>query len=189
MVKYISYHGSIKKNCDSILKNGLFIKKYIVASESNKQRGTKKLPGSFGYGFYTFIDDKELCRIFANRMCGSNEVAVLEVNSEIVKTNIIDLTNANDQRIFHTYFNNNHQTAERLLNNFGNNKNTKKQHVKDGIVIELFISSLFTKKKTRIDAVVGESYTPGKENFFSYIPNGKELCIRNNNVITNIKSC
>lgn len=189
MENYVSYHGSLSTHCETIRSGKLVIKKFIVAQEAMNDNKSSTVPGSFGYGFYTFIDDKKLSIEFAKKFHKSEDVAALKILSEISENNILDLTVQKDRNLFHEFFHNNNPAVDRLLKNFGKHRDTKLQHVKDGLVIELLLSNLQNKKRLRIDAVVGESYTPTRDGIYSYIPNGKELCIRNKSVITSIEAC
>ncbi|MEG2938051.1 MAG: hypothetical protein RR812_06560 [Vagococcus sp.] len=184
---YESYHGTNNECANNIQANGIQIDIPTMANESGKKH-KKKIPGSFGYGFYTFVNDKELASDFAVRINTECNSVTLKIISEIDENRLLSFLDLDDRENYHAFYEQAHKSAMLHLKRFGTHLDTEVQHVLEGIIIEMFLQKLFTKEKIRVIAVLGESYTPRKKGKYLYsnIPNGQELCIRDKSII---KSC
>ena len=96
---------------------------------------------------------------------------------------VVELIYGDNQFEFNSFVDENEETIYNELDKLINN-NTKKRGNIDGLVIEIMIREY----KLEIDAIQKETYTQfdiRKKRKRSNIPNGKELCIRQNNIIKN----
>lgn len=195
---FTSYHGTKISIAENQIKySPLNIKITNFASELNKgvtySRNPKssfsrpKIPGSLGYGFYTFIYTKELAEKFISRQI--EDYKILKVVSTISDDELLDFNDYEMREKFHVFRTSFLKHAEQIMNTLGNPSNSYKQHSTDGIVIEYFISKLEKEEKKTVSAVQMWTYTPCEEldsnqKYVSFVPNGLELCIRNKQIIT-----
>lgn len=151
-------------------------------------RSTKKLPGSLGYGFYTFKDGlsnpKELAYEFSNKF--NDQVVVLKIISSISENTILDLNNSDSKNEYRLFYNKSVKSAKSICRTKGIKINNRKQHVFDGVVLELYINYLKRKKHITVNGIVHDTVTAIKNEGFSDIENSREFCIRDNAIIKDI---
>lgn len=79
-----------------------------------------KLPGSLGYGYYTFKDDFELARKFSEKKYGLTKSAILriDVDKEFSDDHVLDLRDPDKQKLFLEFAHNAKiaETAIKLMN-------------------------------------------------------------------------
>ncbi|CAC8959496.1 TPA: hypothetical protein ACROKA_002568 [Staphylococcus aureus] len=95
----------------------------------------------------------------------------------------MDLDDHDNQYEFNSFVEENEETIYNELDKLINN-NTKSRGNIDGLIIEIMIREY----NLEIDAIQKETYTQfdkSKKRKRSNIPNGKELCIRQNDIIKN----
>lgn len=186
------YHGTTTSNAQKILKAGKFHSDLhgIESILYEGQRKKFKIPGSLGYGIYTFVDNPSMALRFINKFDMDNQV--LQVNVDIENpVNILDFTNPNHQEQFRMFSQNlrNVQKANDIFNAIPGKSNGKID-LFAGIMTELFIVYLrkngiyirFVKKQT-------ETFLPPFKNSYQRlgIPNGTEFTIRYPEDIKSIK--
>lgn len=177
------YHGTTATNARKILEFGKFNSNLqsIDSILYNGRRGRTKIPGSLGYGVYTFLDDPLLAKRFISKF--SNDIMVIRVDVDVKnKDSILDFTNFNHQKQFRKFSENTHnvEKASNIFKAIPNKSNSKKD-LFAGIMTELFIVFLrkkgvyirFVKKQT-------ETFLPPLDSSYQRlgIPNGTEFTIR-----------
>ncbi|WP_242327832.1 hypothetical protein [Enterococcus avium] len=199
MQEYISFHGTDKSVANEKIKfspDNILITTYRSEVEkgikyrNQKSKSKPKPPGSLGYGFYTFVYSEQIAKGFISRQ--TIEYKIIEVHSKFEEDQILDLNVQEVREKFHVFRSEFIKHSEHILKLFGTPSNNYKQHVMDGIVIEMFIDKLFKNEQKSIKAVLAWTYTPCDEQsenikFVSFIPNGLELCIRDKKQITRLK--
>ena len=181
----IGYHGTSRKFATAIIESQEFsFNKFIITSDLVVKRG-QRMPNDFGNGIYMFIDSgyyngKDCARKYANTFKErpssvleiqiKDEISVIDFQDDTTKKVFIELREKIIDKIYYNY--------QRFVNEGG----SKQRANLDGFIIEFIIQYKF---KNKIDAVMGESYTPfyNPERSISNFPNGKELCLRNSNSI------
>lgn len=199
MKNYVSFHGTDKFIADNKIKfspSNIVIPVYTnelekgMNSKSQKRNTKPKLPGSLGYGFYTFIYTKDITEKFISRQ--SKEYTIIKVYSIFEDNEILDFNLQEVREKFHVFRSEFIKYANNILKAFGNPSNNYKQHVMDGLIIETFIAKLLQKENKKIAAVIAWTFTPCDEQsesvkFVSFIPNSLELCIRDRNKIQSLE--
>lgn len=143
-----------------------------------------KAPGSLGYGLYTFMeglsDPRKLARSFSDKFSGNTYV--LEITSQIDEQRILNLNNQLERQSYRKFYHQSSRTAQIICNNLGFQMNTRKQHVFDGVMLELYIHYL-SRRHIAIDGVIHDTVTDVNGDGLSDIENGREFCIRARNII------
>lgn len=185
-MKLIGYHGTDPNNEEKII-NKFSIEKINLPTEAMR-RNNKKVPGSLGYGFYVFENDKDLAGMFARKFC--DVPTVLEVELELDKDKILDLNDINDRTAYHKFRNEYIRTAKNLYDRLDTNRYNIKQHVFDGIIVEGLVKR-FKENGHEVQAVSLSTYTSTdvSESIseFSFIPNGTEYCVKAVGAVKEIK--
>ena len=186
------YHGTTTSNAQKILKSGKFHSNLHVI-ESILYEGERKkfeIPGSLGYGTYTFVDDPSMALRFINKFDMDNQVLQVDVDIENPDS-ILDFTNPDHRKQFRIFSQNsrNVQKANNIFNAIPGGSNGKID-LFAGIMTEMFIVYLrkngicirFVKKQT-------ETFLPPFNNSYQRlgIPNGTEFTIRYPEDIKSIK--
>lgn len=186
------YHGTVASNAQNILKSGRFFNNLQIIESVlyGGQRKKIKVPGSLGYGIYTFVDDPSMALNFIKKF--NDDVQVLQIEVDVKDTNsILDFTNVKHQEQFRKFSQNaqNVEKANRIFKAMPNKSNGKVD-LFAGIMTELFIVYLrncgicirFVKKQT-------ETFLPPFENFYQRlgIPNSTEFTIRYPEDIISVK--
>ncbi|MEB7831000.1 hypothetical protein [Staphylococcus xylosus] len=173
--KFIGYHGTDKSHYDCL--------------ESIECHFSNKLPPDLGVGIYFFVDRlnqvgeaKENAKKYLARWKPRyNNKIIAEMNLEIETNKLMDLDDPINQNEFNLFIDENEVEIYNELDNLINN-NTKTRGNIDGLVIEMMIKEF----NLDVSAVLKETYTQFDKTKIrkrSNIPNGKELCIREYNVI------
>lgn len=190
------YHGTANINAYKIIKNQHF-KNPSYNVDAILWEGTRqkiKVPGSLGYGIYTFIDNPNLALEFARKE--NEEPVVLEVSlKNINKTNLLDLTKKEHINQFQKFasYGKKAEKAQEIFNAFKDQHKIigTSQDVYAGIMTELFIA--FLKKEKFIVRYVKkhtETLLPPNGNGYQRLGlfNGTEFTIRYPDVdVTEIK--
>lgn len=155
------YHGTANINAQKIIKTQHFNSTLFIINsilwEGRRQK--VKVPGSLGYGVYTFIDDPKQALMFAKKE--NKEPVVLQVFLKTVdEKNILDLTEKNTIKKFQKFasYAKRVEDAKKIFKAFKANKKIigSSQDVYAGIMTELFIAFLkrndcyikYVKKRT-----------------------------------------
>lgn len=177
------YHGTTVSNAQKILKSGKFHSNLhtIESILYNGQRKRFSVPGSLGYGTYTFVDDPNIALHFISKFGVDNQV--LQVDVDIKNHNsILDFTNPLHQEQFRRFsqISQNVSKANDIFRVMPG-KSDGKVDLFAGIMTELFIGYLrkngiyirFVKKQT-------ETFLPPLTNSYQRlgVPNGTEFTIR-----------
>lgn len=184
------YHGTSDKNAKNDclnFKNHLFKINILNITNTFNNKRRQKLPGSLGYGYYTFEDDYELALKFAKKKYSTPRVIEIELATDIDDDSVLDFLNHLKREKFLKFVDyvEYDQLAKKLMNAF--NKTHKyisdKQDVYAGIMTELFIQYLKSEYHQVIKVVRKETETfLDPRNNYKYrlgLPNGIEVCIRN----------
>lgn len=178
-----SFHGTNEKGEKDILSSNFKIRIPVIMN-----RSTKKLPGSLGYGFYTFKDGlsnpKELAYEFSNKF--NDQVVVLKIISSISEDTILDLNNSDSKNEYRLFYNKTLNSAKYTCKTKGFNINNRKQHVLDGVILELYVQYLKSRKHIIVNGIIHDTVTAIKNEGFSDIENSREFCIRDNAIIKDI---
>ncbi|WP_454911853.1 hypothetical protein [Staphylococcus warneri] len=171
------YHGTDRSCYDNL--------------EIDKKFPINKLPSDLGNGLYLFIDRKNMvgeainnAKKYLDRWKPRYEEKIIaQIDIKVRENRLLDLDDYDNQYEFNSFVDENEETIYNELDKLINN-NTKNRGNLDGLVIEIMIREY----KLEIDAIQKETYTQfdiRKKRKRSNIPNGKELCIRQNNIIKN----
>lgn len=185
-----AYHVTNQHDIKKILSNGFRIQIPLVANIGAKN------PGSLGYGLYTYIIDTEhsekiALANFVDRMYDndSNQYTILKLQIDILNENILDLNDDADRMSYSEFYEKMYTSATNICDARGFRLNNRKQHVFDGVMIELYIAYLQNKRGRKLFGVRHNTYTPSRQDSkaWSDIENGTELCVRNESVIISQK--
>lgn len=200
------YHGTANVNAQKIIKSQRFRSDLQIIDsilwEGNRQK--IKIPGSLGYGTYTFVNDPKLALMFAKKE--NEDPVVLQVFIKTVDDdNLLDLTEADSQEQFQKFsgYLRNSQKAQEIFKAFTfkrrKKSNIDSHNVEDdnsprdvyaGIMTELFIAFL-KKEGCRVKYVKKHTETLLPPNGYGYqrlgLPNGTEFTIRHPNDVANIQ--
>ncbi|MBD8086314.1 hypothetical protein HUK45_08795 [Limosilactobacillus sp. c9Ua_26_M] len=98
------YHGTTTSNAKEILKSGRFHSNLHII-ESILYEGERKkfeIPGSLGYGTYTFVDDPSMALRFINKFGMDSQVLQVDVDIEN-SDSILDFTNPDHRKQFRIF--------------------------------------------------------------------------------------
>lgn len=180
-----AYHVTNEQGIKKILAKGIQIRIPLVVNQG------AKAPGSLGYGLYTFVVDTEHSEMvalsnFVDRMYNidSNKYSILKLQINFSSENILDLNDSQDRMSYREFYEKMYRSAKNICRARGFHMKSKKQHVFDGVMIELYAGYL-KKRGRKLFAVQHNTYTPSRQDsdMLSDIENGTELCIRNDSII------
>src|SRR5690554_4830600 len=83
------YHGTVKANVSSIIRDGFRIEKYSFLTSS-----LQKVPGDLGAGVYAFKDNPQNAEKFAEKF--SEDAAVLKLSLEVEEEYYLDMDEENN---------------------------------------------------------------------------------------------
>lgn len=190
------YHGTANINAQNIIKSQRFRSDLQIIDsilwEGNRRK--IKIPGSLGYGTYTFVNDPQLALMFAKKE-NKNPVVLQVFIKTVDDDNLLDLTEADSQKQFQKFagYLRNSQKAQEIFKAFikrSKKSNVDSRNIEDdnsprdvyaGIMTELFIAFL-KKKGCRVKYVKKRTETLLPPNGYGYqrlgLPNGTEFTIR-----------
>ncbi|MDE6946933.1 MAG: hypothetical protein K2P14_07115 [Anaeroplasmataceae bacterium] len=150
------YHGTDRKNAKNIIEKGFnttvpAIQEILYQSDNKGRR--IKIPGSLGYGVYTFQDSYSMAKSFSKKF--SKDVCVLKIEiSDEANNNILDLTKDRVKEEFSHFARiaESVKNADQLYSVF-KKYGSAKMDLYAGIMTELYILFLTTKKKRKIRCV------------------------------------
>ncbi|EOT29772.1 hypothetical protein [Enterococcus durans] len=181
----IGYHGTSRDCATKIIESKNFnIDKFVITGDF-KIKDCPKMPNDFGSGIYMFLSNEryngiECARKYAN-VFKDRPSSVLEININ----DDIKCLDFEDKKNIDMFIKLREKIFDRVYYNYKisvKESGSKKRANLDGIIIEFLIQH---KYKNEVDAVMGESYTPSynEERNISNFPNGKEICLRQNEPI------
>ncbi|EHQ9056560.1 TPA: hypothetical protein U2R47_001956 [Enterococcus faecium] len=181
----IGYHGTSRDCATKIIESKNFnIDKFVITGDF-KIKDCPKMPNDFGSGIYMFLSNEryngmECARKYAN-IFKDRPSSVLEININ----DDIKCLDFEDKENIDMFIKLREKIFDRVYYNYKisvKESGSKKRANLDGIIIEFLIQH---KYKNEVDAVMGESYTPSynEERNISNFPNGKEICLRQNEPI------
>ena len=190
------YHGTNKKdgNEDVVkFKNKELEIKIPNVLRLNYSSKKCKLPGSLGYGYYTFENDKEMAYYFSKKKFSEPTVLEVQVDKDFKDDHGLDFKDEKDRDLFWRFIRmagqdvigkNILRKLERMHSLEGI---SAKQDVFAGIMTELFIRYA-TEKNGKVIQMVRkdtETFLPPYDNpkYRFGLPNGTEVCIRDANCI------
>ena len=194
-MEYLLYHATNKVNADKIKDEGFCPKPEIrfplVKREGANSRmisRVKKKPRSLGYGFY-FFSSKVLAELYRKEKMSAEGSCILTV-SLVLDDNqekyILDLTDEETLDYFLEY-------KERIVSQ-PNYKDLEKvfrndnQSSLEGALVEHFIKDVINAQSTSQHAILVKAMTVSqiKGSNRSYVANGFEYCIRDNQVLKTV---
>lgn len=180
------YHGTGKQLYEQKKSNYFKIINYNVIIEASKHSTKYKVPGSLGYGIYTYTAN-DMAYEMADKFY--EDPIVVEVELDLKNDEILDLNDDETSVAFHVFRKKALQTARLHRKKFKVPNN--KQNVLDGIVIELFIKNIKAKQhNVKVSAVKLKTFAPILEerpDEYSNVHNGNEVCLRDSSVIKSIE--
>lgn len=194
------YHGTGKEeaNNDVLNFNNHKLKIEIPnISKFNYLSKIKKLPGSLGYGYYTFEDDKEIAYSFSEKKKYPEPTVVkIQINKDFDDDHVLDFKEEYKKKLFLQFAKSTKQNeiGKIILKKFEdthrNVRISAKQDVFAGIMTELFIKYMY-KEEGKVIQIVRkdtETFLPPFDNskYRLGIPNGTEVCIRDVNCIKTV---
>lgn len=178
-----SFHGTNETGKQQILSNNFKIKIPLITNSNTKDK-----PGSLGYGFYTFMsglyDPKQLAYEFSHKF--NNYPIIIRVVSDISESTLLDLNDSDSKNAYRIFYNKTLNSAKYTCKTKGFNINNRKQHVLDGVILELYVQYLKSKKHIIVNGIIHDTVTAIKNEGFSDIENSREFCIRDNAIIKDI---
>lgn len=179
------FHGTTAESTQLILENGFDLK-------SDDINLAIKMVNDLGYGIYTYCyDPNNLWNPRCNALryaktykrLTSSQIVILKINSvPNDQMSFIDLDNPVNKNKFITMRENLLDEIEVIYRGMRDNGHKRRSN-KDGILIEL---AIFKKKFPNVDFIVKSTYTAFDKRTISNFPNGRELVIRNTNIIDKI---
>lgn len=183
---FSTYHVTNGRDVKKIESDSFKIRIPLVVNEGVKD------PGSLGYGLYTYLVDEEHServplRNFIDRMYDNDPkkyyLLLFEVDAPSDK--ILNLNDRMNRMSYGKFYERTYRRASTLAQQRGFHLKGRKQHVFDGVMIEMFISYLRAHGKDVPLAVMHNTYTPSKQDskVLSDIENGTELCLQSESAI------
>lgn len=171
-----AYHGTNKHSYSKIQKSGFIIPKYTFTTIP--RRGDK-IPGDLGAGLYAFENSAENAKKFSEKFGDKSDVVVCELQLEVSAENIL---NMNEQENL-DYFNDvrNSSVYQNLYKRFEIHfRNGSRRKCLDGLIIE----HILLKAGDSVHLVKKDTFTLFDNDILvSQYANGKEVCIRNKEII------
>ena len=185
------YHGTKPDSVDSILASNSFTISQFVIGGDFTIPSNQSLPNDLGQGLYLFVDDdikgyngldsaKNYARIYRSNSQG---IGVICFKIDCEKLKVLDLSEPDSIRFLNMYKEKCYGRIENSLKRFKSNRALKRFNL-DGIFLEHILRYHPTFKS--MNAVVYDSYistTSENPRPLSFIPNAREFCLRDTNLI------
>lgn len=183
-VEYIGYHGTNATSAEDIIGRD-FKSPPLISQELRKSRNYK-LPGSLGYGLYTFNSDPELAEEFSKRF-NDDDVKVVKIKIDVDEEEIFDLDLLEQMKKLRKFYRESVKRVERNIN--GKKINDKKQNIFDGILLEDLFFKIRTHKDVKAVKMATHTFldTDDSPAYTSRVHNGQEICIRDYTIIKTIE--
>lgn len=198
-MNFLGYHVTpeteVKKILDNYHSNKHITTGFSFLSQQKlaKSNGkTPKVPGSLGYGVYTFVEGltspDDLIKGFARRQFNGTSIKLVKFSVSLDENQLLDLvdTTSHAYRSFQNYCTALEDMIDDTTLKIGDRG--KNQFVWDGVATELIIDLLTKKMDKCILAVRRDTYTPlsEKHNFKRLTSNGYEFLIRSWKIVSDI---
>lgn len=182
-MEYIGYHGTNATSAEDIIDRNF--KRLPLISQELRKPSNYKLPGSLGYGLYTFNSDPELAEEFSKRF--NDDVKVVKIKLDVDEEEIFDLDLLEQMKKLRKYYRDSAKRVERNIN--GKKINDKKQNIFDGILLENLFCQIRTLKEVKAVKMATHTFldTDGSSAYTSRVHNGQEICIRDYTIIKTIE--
>lgn len=184
------YHGTKPQIANNILKDkNVIVHKFEITGDWLLVRG-QRLPNDLGQGLYLFLDDvdrgfggfdnsKSYARIYKRDVSKKISVLKFVINESNLK--VLKLYDERSIKFFNQY---KKKYYDRLKTNLKNLKDDGafNRYNLDGIFLEHLLQ--YHKNFSTINAVTNYTFTPTTEDKpISSVPNGRELCLRDINLL------
>lgn len=188
MIELNGFHGTDKEKASVYDKKGFSLKPYTLGQEAaNAQRNKhSKRPGSFGYGFYMFLEDRDMATLFSRKFYKEEDVVIYELELKIDEQNLLDLRDNEEKKRYYAFFK---SIEKRIAEQMERMKKTSNhQSLEDGIALELYCTYLKTRETIIVKSIMGESYTTNTK-IRSFVNNCTEVCIRDGEIVSRFERC
>ncbi|EST89910.1 hypothetical protein T233_01016 [Vagococcus lutrae LBD1] len=179
-LRHIAYHGTSYENSVHIMCFGF---KDEVGS----------IPNDLGHGIYAYIkregytdDPEENAKRYAEAYRNSRRgTVILKLQTVVKEDNILNLNDPENEKILNDFYQKNYDKIEKRIQILYKENSEKPHFLRgnfDGIVLEMFLNNFDINP----DAIIMDTFTNYKiikEYKISNINNGREICIRNKNII------
>ncbi|MCI1894831.1 MAG: hypothetical protein LKJ01_08680 [Lactobacillus sp.] len=144
--------------------------------------------GSLGYGFYSFLEDADMARYFAQKFAHDGGVLVLEIRVRLDSNTTLRFdSSVEDIKRFHAFLNDPKRSRDvrHLINTYSNSSFQKSL---DGALIELYCALMKEGDIADINAICSPT-TSNVGNVIpdAQVPNGIEVLIKDRKVIMDDK--
>ena len=174
-----AYHGTSEE-----IANKIIITEFIV------DKNPRKLPGDLGRGIYSYVvrDEKKLeaasnaLKYVESTKKSYEKYKVIKLHCDIIEDEILDFNDIENAQLFEEFREENEQIIKEEMSNLYDNGFLKRGNI-DGLVIEMMIDAF----ELTPCVIIKDTYT-----WFSKVkgdykrsnfPNGREMCIRNQEII------
>ncbi|MDG6128724.1 hypothetical protein NGA55_07050 [Lactococcus formosensis] len=171
----LGYHGTDEEYLVLIRKEG-FKKKFSKSS----------FPNDLGFGAYFFVDrtkgeaQNNSKRYVLKYKRKYETPIVLEVPLKVSEDNILDFNERENLELLEDFARVNNSQIKKELRKYNSHTRSFKRGNLDGIVIDLFIEYF----KIPADVIVKDTFTKFDDEYkISNFTNGREVCVKNTNVI------
>lgn len=180
------YHGTTKENAEEIIKTQSF---HVPIEDIDNAR---TMVPDLGYGVYTYGQDKTMsscpkhnalmyAKKYKDKQSNRFSVLIVELNDDPNIT-FMDLDDEEERKTLQIIFRELRYRANAIYDNI-KDSGAKRRHNLDGILIEL----AFKKNKLgKCDILAKETFTDFEGKEISNFVNGREVVIRNCNIISSI---
>lgn len=184
-----AYHGTNKHSYARIQEIGFKIPTYsflISPSRPGRHHQTRRqkvtIPGDLGAGLYAFEDSYKNAKRFAEKFIKSENTVVCELFLEVDSTNILDMNLSENLESINNIRESQHYNM--LLNRYRSEFASERSRKSiDGLLIE-YMLHINPNFKRDVYLVKMNTFTPfDNEITISQYPNGKEVCIKNKEII------
>ncbi|WP_413491436.1 hypothetical protein [Brochothrix thermosphacta] len=188
MIELNGFHGTDKEKASVYDKKGFSLKRYTLGEETvNAQRNKpSKSPGSLGYGFYMFLDDREMATLFSKKFHKEENIVIYELELKIDEQNLLDLRNNEERKRYNAFFKSMEEKIEERMKKM--KKTNNHQSLADGIALEFYCTYLKTRETIIVKSIMGESYTTDTK-IRSFFNNCTEVCIRDGEIVSRFERC
>jgi hypothetical protein len=180
------YHGTPYESGKKLINGGKSAVRLVKPSKKDLFNGPDpkrfRSIGSLGYGFYTFLEDPDLARVFAEKFADPGHVLVLELLIKLdTDTTLRFDSSFEDMKRFREFLND-PQYCKDIGYLREKYSNTKFQKSLDGALLELYCALLEEGKIANIQAICMPTVS-GVGVKDATVPNGIEVLIKDLDVI------
>ncbi|WP_056949645.1 hypothetical protein [Lentilactobacillus kisonensis] len=185
MHRVVLYHATTQFSWGKITSDGMKIPR---TDWTRFYLGTnRKKPGSLGYGAYGFLNDMDLARQFLPATTSGKDYVIIKITININPERCLNLVDdLADMKLLRDFLLEKWvKESVTILKRFY--RNTFKQHSLDGALLEFFIRSMVKEGQfEQVDCICCATTTSLYPYLDTFLPNGIEHCIRNQEIIKGI---